>query len=146
MSDEKVLLELVKAHIEDDRRVHGNYVKLLEKISDQTKETQDCVNKLDKKLDLSIQKVEFEIKEINKLDQRQNESLERHIAGVKGNTELIQQHRKEWDRRLQELEDSKIWKKMTWKKIVALSGGITLFATMIAAIGKAIPYLIKWLF
>ena len=48
------------------------HMELLQKIADQVQETQDCVNKLDKKLDLNIQKTEFELQNIHKTNEQQN--------------------------------------------------------------------------
>jgi len=55
------------------------YLDLLNKIANQVDETQQCVTKLDKKLDLNIQEVKHEIALINVLDVRQNELLDDHI-------------------------------------------------------------------
>lgn len=55
------------------------YLDLLNKIVTQVDETQECIAKLDKKLDLNIQEVKHEITLINLLDERQNQMLEEHI-------------------------------------------------------------------
>lgn len=56
-----------------------DYIKeLLNKITAQCDETQDSIVKIDKKLDLHIQKTELEFKHIRELDENQNKLLEEH--------------------------------------------------------------------
>lgn len=43
------------------------------------KESTQCMQKLDKKLDLHIQKMTYELSNINELDQQQNALLDEHI-------------------------------------------------------------------
>ena len=55
------------------------YLVFSEQISEQQTEVTKCVNKLDKKLDLNIQKTEYELSAIRKLDEQQNKLLEEHM-------------------------------------------------------------------
>jgi len=50
------------------------YLNLLNKIQEQSKETQNTVIDLDKKVDLHIQKTEYELSRINALDEEQKPS------------------------------------------------------------------------
>lgn len=73
-------------------------LEALQDLKTDSKETRSCVDKLDKKLDLHIQKTEYELKSINELDQKQNESLAQHIEGVRSVKKLIQQHEEKDDK------------------------------------------------
>lgn len=53
-------------------------VEMVNKLLDQSSETQRCVVALDKKVDLHIQKTEIQLEAIEKLDLQQNSILEEH--------------------------------------------------------------------
>lgn len=114
----------------DESKKHELHTQLLTRIVDQVQETQECVNKLDKKLDLNIQKVEFEIREINKLDEQQNASLAEHIEGVKTLKQMHSEMQTHFDERLGKLEKPSgvsRWVKDTRKGILwlgAIGGSI----------------------
>ena len=129
-------------HLEDDRDDSTKHLELLGKISEQVFETQSCINKLDKKVDLSIQTLQYEIKAINELDRIQNAELERHIAGVKGVTDLVQSHRDEWSTRIETLEAPIKAKKMmvTW---VIGSGKLAVAVLAVWKIIEAIPKILE---
>lgn len=106
-------------HIEEDKLSNDKHIELLSKISEQVHETQKCISKLDKKVDLSIQSLQYEIKAINELDKIQNAELKRHIEGVQGNRgsiddikKLVLSHKNEWDSRILDLEAPKKAKKL----------------------------------
>lgn len=67
--------------------------------------TNEQMAHLDKKLDLHIQKTEYELQKINSLDEEQNEQLALHIEGVKTLKALYENHREESHRRLDALEE-----------------------------------------
>jgi len=81
------------------------YLNLLNKIQEQSKETQNTVIDLDKKVDLHIQKTEYELSRINALDEEQNQLIDEHIAGVKTLKGIYEEHKKENDVRFQALEE-----------------------------------------
>ena len=58
------------------------YLELLNRISEQSSNTQKAIFELDKKLDLHIQKTQLELEGIHSLDRQQNKLLDEHIAGV----------------------------------------------------------------
>lgn len=70
-------------------------VEELRSISQVQKENYECFVSLDKKLDLHIQKTEYELKKINELDRQQNASLDQHIEGVNTIKEMHVAHRTE---------------------------------------------------
>jgi hypothetical protein len=57
----------LKAHVNDDLGAGKEMVGLLRQISTQVADTHESFLKLDKKLDLSIQKLEFEVKTIHQV-------------------------------------------------------------------------------
>lgn len=93
---------------------------LLLKISEQVEDTSQCVSKLDKKLDLSIQHLEFEIKKINELDNEQNSLLSEHMKRSDTLEKLYIQLKKETDNRLEQVEQPKKWLNFTTRVIITL--------------------------
>ena len=65
----------------DDKKYEEHTV-LLNKISDQVTEQTKVIANLDKKVDLNIQKVQYELEKIHTLDEQQNQLIDKHIAGV----------------------------------------------------------------
>lgn len=66
------------------------YLELLEKIAQQSDSTQKAIADLDKKVDLHIQRTNFELNRINHLDEVQNDLLDKHIAGVNTLREMFE--------------------------------------------------------
>ena len=110
--------------------------RLLDRIADQLEETQKTVVALDKKLDLHIQKTEYELKEINKLDQIQNEQLALHIQGVDTLKKLYESHEKADVERFASLEAPSKWLKFTAKLVMGLGA--------IAGSVMAIAKFLRW--
>jgi len=82
----------------------SKYLDLLKEISKEVKETRDSISFLDKKIDLNIQRTEYELKAINKLDEHQNELLAEHIAGVNTLKGIFESTQKVNEARLEKLE------------------------------------------
>lgn len=92
---------------------------------------------LDKKVDLHIQKTEYELKSIHAQDARQNELLDQHIAGVNTLKAIHDEHVKENNIRFSKIEEPrKIIKGIT--KLVVWLGGI---GTAVVAILEMIRFL-----
>lgn len=135
---QKVNLELerqndfLQRHMVEDEKTNKIHLDILQRVSDQMQDTQECVMKLDKKLDLSIQKMSYELGKINTLDEQQNKLIDEHIDGVETLKDLYELHKKESNERLQKLEEPRIVRKTLIKWIVT-TGSV---AGAIYAIGK----------
>lgn len=94
----------------------------------------DDVSKLDKKLDLHIQKTEFELSRINELDETQNQLLDQHIQGVNTLKRWCDDHEKMNNARFVRLEEPRKWLKTTKNGILwisAVAGALTVIAKFI---------------
>lgn len=100
--------------------------EILEKILDQAEDTRDCISKLDKKIDLHIQKTELEFQQIRKLDEHQNKILEEHsnrsLQLERDNNLREESLRKDMETaddelgdRLEKLEKPREWLKTTFR-------------------------------
>lgn len=127
MADEKDLEKQYKELVIDELR----------KIADRQEATSKCISKLDKKLDLHIQKTEYELKAINSLDEQQNKLIDQHIEGVKGVIKLVETHNKAYEKRFQALETpakAKKWLMSQWLtigSICAAAGSVIALITKI---------------
>lgn len=106
-------------------------ILLLNSIASDGRETRSAVQALDKKVDLHIQKTELELKNINKLDEQQNDLLDKHIEGVNTLKKWCDTHEKANEKRFSKLEAPRKWLKMTkdgllW--ISAVAGAILVIA------------------
>jgi hypothetical protein len=116
--------KMVEAHIAADAVTGSDHLALLKQISDQVFETKECFLKLDKKLDLEIQKIEFEIKAVSRLDAQQNDLLDQHMkrtALAEGRLDSLEEPRKWWNQTTQKLT---IW--------LTFVGGAVTFLTALA--------------
>jgi len=111
---------------------HDELKLLLQRLADQNLETQQSIFSIDKKLDLHIQKTEYELRGINDQDAIQNKLLDQHIEGVNTLKEIFQQHEKNDVERFQKLEEPRKFSK--WAVGVLLTLGSVVGS--IAAIGK----------
>ncbi len=97
-ADDKKLRELEKEFRE-------TVVSELRHIKVNQSSLETCLEKLDKKLDLNIQKVEYELKSINQLDETQNKLLDEHMKRSDSLENLYQTVKKEHEVRLRKLEE-----------------------------------------
>lgn len=111
---------------------------LLRSISDKADQTREMVSSIDKKLELHIQKTEYELKNIHELDGRQNELLDEHIKGVNTLKEWCDDHERANQERFQRLEQPRKWLEMT-KQIVLWIGSVA------GALAAIIHFFGKWL-
>lgn len=98
--------EALNRHIEYDFKKDEDMMEAI-------KESTQCMQKLDKKLDLHIQKMTYELANINELDQQQNALLDEHIK----RTTIA-------ERRLDALEEPRKYIKTTMKVLLTI-GGVT---------------------
>jgi len=80
--------------------VYSDFEKIvihqLQDIVDKQADSQKSFSHLDRKVDLHIQKTEYELKRINELDNQQNKLIDQHIEGVKSIKDLVESHRIEY--------------------------------------------------
>lgn len=93
MSDEKTneLLNKILSEQKESREEH--------------QETFAKINALDKKVDLHIQEMKYELQMIHEQDARQNTLIDEHIEGVNSTRELIKQHAKSDEKMFKEVAD-----------------------------------------
>lgn len=122
-----------------DESNKDRYLEALGKIQDTLCDTQRCVMGLDKKVDLHIQKTEFELQSIKDLDAQQNEILAQHH---KRSDELAKDNylrevalRKDLSGlggRVSKLEEPRKWLQGLWSVLLwifALAGGLEALLT-----------------
>lgn len=106
---------------EDDR--YKEHTLLLHKISDQVSEQSKVIAKLDKKVDLNIQQVQYELEKIHRLDEQQNELIDKHIEGVNTLKDMQVAHVAEAEIRFAKLEEPRKWIQTT-KKLILTAGAL----------------------
>lgn len=111
------------------------YLELLTKISEQANSTQTAIADLDKKVDLHIQKTQFELTAINKLDEVQNDLLDKHIAGVDTLKQMFEAQKAVYNAKFERIEAP--------RKMFKLAKDSLLW---IAAIAGAVLGVIKYIF
>ena len=120
---------------------HREIYSLLNSVVEKIDKVGTDIYHLDKKVDLHIQKTEFEFKEIRKLDDEQNQLLAQHAQRseeIKRDNELREAAiRKEYSQRLDDLEAPRKWWNTTTKVILTLGG----IATAIITIAKLLHHL-----
>ena len=93
----------------------------LTKISDNQTVMTTCFDKLDKKLDLHIQKMDYELGGIQKMDEEQNTLIAEHIAGVETLKQMSATHDAKDEARFLQLEAPFRWVKTTLKLIAIVT-------------------------
>lgn len=98
---------------------HDHIMEQLERVLEKQEETRGCVTKLDKKIDLHIQKTELELEHIRELDTKQNELLDDHAKRSdrleKDNHLREMALRTDFEQRFQTIEKPREWIKITGK-------------------------------
>lgn len=92
---------------------------------------------LDKKVDLHIQKTEYELRRINDQDEIQNQLLDKHIEGVNTLRLIHEEHVRENNIRFSSIEQPKKVLKGITKAVLWLGG--------VGTAVMAIHELVKWL-
>lgn len=118
------------------RPKNEDILSLLRSIDDKSCKTQESLASLDKKLDLHIQKTEFELSRINEQDERQNGLLDEHIAGVNTLKQLLEAHDKKDEAKFAQLEAPRKWWKMTKKMAFKLVVSLGAIAGSVAGLAK----------
>jgi DNA polymerase III gamma/tau subunit len=92
---------------------NNNLMEVIKQVLERTEETKECVQRLDKKVDLHIQKTEIELSQIAELDARQNMILEEHAKRSdrleRDNILREEGLRKEFDQRFEKIEKPREW-------------------------------------
>lgn len=102
-----------------DDEILSTLVRMREEQLESRAEMAENFSKLDKKVDLHIQKTEYELEGIHKQDGIQNKLLDEHIAGVKTLTAIHDLHVKENEERFSKLEEPRKFLKTLGKILVA---------------------------
>lgn len=92
----------------------------LQRIEGKSNDVHLALAHMDKKLDLHIQKTEFELKQINKMDEVQNKLLDQHIEGVNTLKLIHDEHVKENNLRFSKLEAPRRWFRDSLKILISL--------------------------
>lgn len=104
-----------------------NIELLLNKLLDKAEDSTIKLANLDKKIDLHIQKTEYELQRINEMDEVQNRLLDEHISGVNTLKDIHVLYAKATDARLEVLETPRKWIQNSFKILIvigAISGAI----------------------
>lgn len=109
----------------------------LKEVAQKVDSQHDHLLAIDKKIDLHIQKTEYELGAINALDEHQNTLLDEHIRGVRTLEKMLEAH---------ERKDMDMWVKVTapqtwWIQTVKLIGQASVIAgfvfLILRVVGKA---------
>lgn len=106
-----------------DDEILGLLSRLMDEQRDARAENMKAFSDLDKKVDLHIQKTEYELKNIHEQDAVQNKLLDQHIEGVNTLKKMFERHDKEDRERFAKLEEPRKFIK-TVTRIVLWTGGI----------------------
>lgn len=104
-----------------------SHLEALIEIKGMLKDSSSFMVQLDKKLDLHIQKTEYELAAIEKMDVQQNKLLDEHIEGVNTLKKWADDHSKQNEQRFLELAKPQIgWAFIvrTLTVVASLSGGL----------------------
>lgn len=114
----------------DDKEQKDEQLELLKQMVESSNQTQKSISGLDKKMDLHIQKMEYEIKGVKDTNEQQNVILAEHSArsdALQKDNELREQSVKAelvvHDKRIEILERPRKWREMTTKGLL-WAGGI----------------------
>lgn len=116
-----------------DDKILDRLDDIAQKQSEQHQESMKGLNKLDKKVDLHIQKTDYRLESINNLDQEQNDILEDHVRGVEALEKIHETHVAEANARFETLEAPRNWLKKTWSVIkwAGAAGGVAYIGLLI---------------
>jgi len=95
---------------------------MMEEQREHRSETSKSFSELDKKVDLHIQKTEYELKAINEQDEIQNRLLDQHIEGVNTLKMIHEEHVKENNLRFSQLEKPREFIKTATRAVLWLGG------------------------
>jgi len=128
-NDEKKLREL-------EKEFRDTVVDELKVIKLSQTNLKSSVDELDKKIDLNIQKIEFEIENIKTLDIFQNGMLEEHMRRSVALEELHRSLEKQYDARMKLLEAPRSAISLLEKWILRLGGIVAAGYAVLKAFGK----------
>ena len=120
-----------------DEEILTLLAKMMEEQREHRSETANSFAHLDKKVDLHIQKTEYELARINTQDEIQNKLLDQHIEGVQTLKRMFENHEQQDFERFQKLEEPRKWIQGTLKIFLAFGG----LGTAIVGIMKLLVWL-----
>lgn len=100
----------------------GILSRIMDEQRDARAENTKLFSDLDKKVDLHIQKTEYELKEIHKQDSIQNDLLDKHIEGVNTLKLMFEKHEEKDATRFANLEEPRRILKGTMKAVIWIGG------------------------
>ena len=128
--------EVFEKHTIEDSVNNQTHIGLLQKCSNQMRETQECFRKLDKKLDLNIQQVNYELKDVNKQNEHQNELLSKQIESVNALNDILSINKEVNEKRFDKLEEPSIATRYLATKWKYWTGGVILVTSVVTLIVK----------
>lgn len=128
---------------EDDKKIRelekefrSIVVSELREIKNGQSDLESCVEKLDKKLDLNIQKLEYELQNVSKLDESQNRMLDEHMKRSDTLEKMLLMFRKEMSARIEALEQPYDFIKYLGKVAAWSSAILGLVIVILKILGK----------
>lgn len=112
------------------------YVDLLRKLLDQSEDVSKIIDRMDRKMDLHIQRTEYEFEKIKELDETQNRILDEHVAGVNTLKAMLEVYKSEANQRLDSLEQPRktLATLKTW--IISAAAVVAAIMTILQLLGK----------
>lgn len=101
------------------------FLIFLKSIESKSDEMSKMLINLDKKVDLHIQRTEFELNKINELDAVQNELLDQHIEGVNTLRKMYEDHERLDQTRFAKLDEPARLIKLLIKVIITTGAVVT---------------------
>lgn len=120
-----------------DEEIIGLLSRMMDEQRDARTENMKAFSDLDKKVDLHVQRTEYELKSIHEQDAIQNKLLDQHIEGVNTLKRIYDAHDASNNARFSELEKPRQYLKTTTKLLLWLGG--------IGTAAMGILELVKWL-
>lgn len=120
-----------------DEEIIGLLSRMMDEQRDARTENMKAFSDLDKKVDLHIQRTEYELKNIHEQDAIQNKLLDQHIEGVNTLKRIYDAHDASNNTRFEKLEKPREWIKTTTRIIIWLGG----IGTAVVAVVEMIRFL-----
>ena len=105
-----------------DDEILGLLSRMMEEQRDARTENMKAFSDLDKKVDLHIQRTEYELKSINEQDAIQNKLLDQHIEGVNTLKKIYDAHELSNNERFAKIEEPRKFLKNVTKVLLWLGG------------------------
>lgn len=115
-----------------DEEIVGLLSKMLNEQAESRHENTVAFANLDKKVDLHIQRMEFELDRINKQDEVQNFLLDKHIEGVNTLKRIHDSHVLAVNARFAKIEEPSKWRSQSAKLVLKVGAIATALAAILA--------------